>query len=177
MKNGGIRQRNFTFHSAPEDDKKMFREEYCKQVDDMLIQGFVDNDDLELRMILKKIPCGLEFMKYVSRHMLADRMKRESDSMTFGVSNDGSSLSAVTGNSLTIYYEDYAEPGKTNAVVTMMADFLDLGTVDYNQRPSFTGGRTYTDYFTVEEKNAVGQLFRIMLAHDKGTWNLLKVYF
>lgn len=139
MINGGIRQRNFTFHSAPEDDKKMFREEYCKQVDDMLIQGFVDNDDLELRMILKKIPCGLEFMKYVSWHMFADRMKRESDSMTFGVSNDGSSLSAVTGNSLTIYYEDYAEPSKTNAVVTMMADFLDLGTVDYNQRPSFAG--------------------------------------
>eukprot|EP00555_Chaetoceros_dichaeta_P002910 CAMPEP_0198250852 /NCGR_PEP_ID=MMETSP1447-20131203/1877_1 /TAXON_ID=420782 /ORGANISM="Chaetoceros dichaeta, Strain CCMP1751" /LENGTH=559 /DNA_ID=CAMNT_0043935749 /DNA_START=109 /DNA_END=1788 /DNA_ORIENTATION=+ len=175
---GGLGKRSFSFHSSPEEDKTMFQG-YCKQVDLMDVRGFVDTDDLELRTVLRAIPCGLEFMKYVSWHILADRMKRESDSMTFGVSNDGSSLSAVTGKSLTIYYEDYASQSKTNYVVTMMAEFLDLdlGTIDYSQRPAFTGGRTYTDYFTAEERDAVKQLFRIMLAHDKGTWNLLKVYF
>jgi len=175
---GGLGKRSFSFHSSPEEDKTMFQG-YCKKVDLMDVGGFVDTDDLELRTLLGAIPCGLEFMKYVSWHILADRMKRESKSMTFGVSNDGSSLSDVTGNSLTIYYEDYASQSKTNYVVTMMAEFLDLdlGTIDYSQRPAFTGGRTYTDYFTAEERNAVEQLFRIMLAHDKGTWNLLKVYF
>jgi len=169
-------ERDFSFHKAKDEDKQKFRDVYCKKVDNMDMSGFVHADDLELRRLLRQIPCGLEFMKYVSWHMLAGSMKKLSDSMVRGVSNDGSTLSSAAAKSLTIYYEDFGSVGKTNTVVALIANFLDLDTVDFTKRPSFTGGRKYTDYFEPDERDAVGQLFKIMLAHEESTWDLLKVY-
>jgi len=171
-------KRSFSFHTAVDEDKNMFREKYCKEVDEMDVSGFLDKDDIELRLLLQKIPCALEFMKYVIWHTLANRMKKESGSMKFGASSDDSSgVSSIKSKSLTIYYEDFGNKGKTDAVVAIMADFLGYDTVDYNQRPNFAAGIMYTNYFTEAEREAVEQLVRIMLAHDDGTWNLLKGYF
>ena len=59
----------------------------------------------------------------------------------------------------------------------MMAGFMGVEDVDLDRRPSFVGGKVYRDYFEEEEKEAVEKVARIVLAHDGGTWDLLKRYF
>jgi len=172
--------RNFGFHSLEEEDRLMFRK-YCTEEDAKgEWYGFVEDGDEEVLELLGTIPCGMEFLKYVRWHVLAGRMKHSvtTDESERRVVSDAAHSSFSSASSLTIYYEDFADKGKTDAVIAMMAGFLELDNVDFSKRPDFVAGRVYnTGYFTEIEKDAVGRLVRILLEHDSHTWDLLKGYF
>jgi len=175
--------RNFGFHSLEEEDRSMFRE-HCKLLDAKNAEydwsRFVEDGDEEVLELLGTIPCGMEFLKYVRWHVLAGRMKHSvtTDESERRVVSDAAHSSFSSASSLTIYYEDFADKGKTDAVIAMMAGFLELDNVDFSKRPDFVAGRVYnTGYFTEIEKDAVGRLVRILLEHDSHTWDLLKGYF
>lgn len=164
-------------------DRKLFRD-YCADMDKRGEWfGFVEEGDEEMMEVLGRVPCGLEFLKYVRWHTLAHRMRDWSGSMVM----DGAPSNPVSNSyhssfsmdpSFTVYYEDFADDRKTDAVVAMMASFLNLDSVDYSKRPEFVAGRMYRNgYFTEDEMGAVKELVGILLAHDIPTWDLLSGYF
>jgi len=164
--------RNFSFHQTAEEDQGLFRE-YCKAMDsnDPGYSGFVPPDNEEVRALLKDIPCGMEFLRYVEWHKLAIKMKHSSGTVEFG------GVAKPSSNSLTIHYEDFSSEVKTDMVLSMIAGFLELDSIDLSKRPPYSAGRMYTGYFSVGEVKAVEKLVKIMLAHDSATWKLLERYF
>ena len=100
------------------------------------------------------VPCHADFFRYIQWHNLA-----------FNTACD------LQIPSLVIHYENYT----TNFDQTMDAivDFLQLNAI--HEAPSFIPGKTYRDYFTGEEFEAVTVMFE-KLALGK-TWDNTKHYF
>lgn len=109
----------------------------------------------DVYQVVKDIPCHADFFKFVQWHNLA-----------FTTTWD---LGVPT---LVLHYENYTS--NFNQTKEMLLDFLKQDDNHYDP-PEFITGKTYREYFTKKEVDAVSQMFS-KLALDK-TWNYTKHYF
>ena len=107
------------------------------------------------RKLLDRIPCHADFVRYLLWHHYAERTQ--------------SSLNIPT---LVLHYEEYY--ANFNATIGSLMSFLHIEGAK-NTPEKFEIGKTYRDYFTSAEKNAVAELAESISSNI--TWQRLERYF
>ncbi|KAL3792869.1 hypothetical protein HJC23_004794 [Cyclotella cryptica] len=104
--------------------------------------------------VIRNVPCHADFFRYIQWHNLAFISTWDLQIPT-----------------LIIHYENYTN--NFNKTKKRLLEFLEQEEV--NEPPRFETGKTYRDYFSKEEINAISKMFA-MLALDK-TWHYTRHYF
>jgi hypothetical protein len=110
----------------------------------------------ELQTFGEDFLCLQEFYQYVQWHNFA-----------FDATNE---LNIPT---LIIYYEDYSD--NFDLASARILDFLELEEVEDSEEVAFIGGKSYRDYYTPDEREAVKQFIE-QTASD-ATWERLQYYY
>lgn len=115
---------------------------------------------MEMKEVMKKIPCHSEFYKYVAWHNHVAEMAWNEDYKVFP-----------------IFYEDYANTDEQRQMAINMAAFLEAPVVGGDETmPDFLKVRLYRDeYFTAEEIANIETFVRVVAL--KATMQLLERYF
>ncbi len=123
---------------------------YCKYMDERIHQEHIELSDEGM----KDIPCWSDFFRYIQWHNLA-----------FTTTED------LHLSTLIIHYEDYS----TMLDRTKDALLTFLNQDEIHDAPPFETGKSYREYFTKEEIQAVSRMFS-KLASQK-TWDQTSHYF
>lgn len=153
-------------HEHPEElpnNKNGFKQ-WCEAMDNdeevTAIEYMSSFFTMEMKELMKKIPCHSEFYKYVAWHNHVAEM----------VWNEGYDV-------LPIFYEDYADTAEQRQMAIKMAGFLEAPVVSGDENmPDFLKVRLYRDeYFTAEEIANIERFVRVVAL--KPTMQLLERYF
>jgi len=106
---------------------------------------------------LINIPCWSDFYRYVSWHNNAFQVK-----------------AIMHLPSITVYYEDYDESQGWNTTVSRMLSFLKQNASKTGKIHKFKMGKSYHDYYTMDQQLAIWKLIKILSLVD--TWEILKRY-
>jgi hypothetical protein len=117
-----------------------------------------DQDSLliskHVRKLMQDVPCRAEWFRYIQWHNLAIETTQRLNLPVH-----------------VLYYENYTSD--YNATVTDLFSFLELSAV--KEPRTFIPGKTYRDFFDLEQFRAAERLVRSMASAD--CWKLLKPYF
>lgn len=105
--------------------------------------------------LLKGIPCHSDFIRYIQWHNLALVVTQDLQIPT-----------------LQLHYERYESPNFDDTVSTLL-DFLE--TPARGEAIHFIMGKSYSDYFTKEERRAIGRAMELLALQV--TWDNVKHYF
>jgi len=146
-----LKQKKETLYSLDEEGfRTMCRELDAKMKDDIWRRPFY----LDVKDLAKVIPCSSDFFRWTQWHNLAQ------------ITTDDLELST-----LVLHYEKYTD--NFNETVDALHNFLWLDKK--NEAPEFITGKTYREYFTKDERNAVKEMVEKLAT--KKTWDNVHHYF
>jgi Sulfotransferase domain len=139
------------------EDREGFRS-YCNEIDSKHKESekrviFLSESLLK---ILNRVPCHEDFIRYIEWHNLAFVTTRDMQLQTFILHYDW-------------YATRYTETAKE------LLDFLKLRIHKNGLWTPFDVRNVYSDYYTTEEKQALGQAYKMMSSVE--TWNHISQYF